>query len=382
MAPAWFQFVLLWLLGADLRLTMLAVPPLLPRIHAALGLNETEVAALASLPVLVLGAAAVLGSFLIARLSARRAAVAGLLLVAVASALRGAAHSTAVLFAMTFGMGVGIAVIQPALPALVGQWFPARIGLATAVYANGLLMGETVPAAFTLPVVLPLVGGRWEWALAVWSVPVFVTALLLRGPEKPSAAGPVPARRRWGPDWKAAATWRLGLLLGGAAAVYFGANAFIPEFLQATGRPQLIAGALAALNAGQLPASAVMLVVASRMVGKWQPLVLAGGLMLASLGAFLLLPAWSTVPSAGLLGFCAASVLILTLALPPLLASRDDVPRLAAGMFAIGYTLPFVLSLVGGAAWDITGIPVTAFTPVAVGSLAVLGVAVGLRRRA
>jgi len=381
-APAWFQFVLLWLLGADLRLTMLAVPPLLPRIHAAFGLNETEVAALTSLPVLVLGAAAVLGSFLIARLSARRAAVAGLLLVAVASALRGAAHSAIVLFAMTFGMGVGIAVIQPALPALVGQWFPGRIGLATAVYANGLLVGETVPAAFTLPVVLPLVGGRWEWALAVWSVPVFVTALLLRGPEAPSAAGPVPARRSWGPDWKAAATWRLGLLLGGAAAAYFGANAFIPEFLQATGRPQLIAGALAALNAGQLPASAVMLVVASRMVGQWQPLVLAGGLMLVSLGAFLLLPAWSIVPSAGLLGFCAASLLILTLALPPLLASRDDVPRLAAGMFAIGYSLPFVLSLVGGAAWDVTGIPVTAFTPVVAGSLAVLGVALGFRRRA
>lgn len=381
MAPAWFRFVLLWLLGADLRLTLLAVPPLLPRIHAALGLNETEVAALTNLPVLMLGSAAVLGSFLIARLSARRAAVAGLVLVAVASALRGAAVSATALLAMTFGMGVGIAIIQPALPALVGQWLPDRIGLATAVYANGLLVGETLPAAFTLPIVLPWVGGKWEWALAAWSVPVFATALLLLGPAAPSAGGATLARGRWHPDWKAAATWRLGLLLGGAGAVYFGANAFIPEFLQATGRPQLIAGALASLNACQLPASAVMLVAAPRMVGRWQPLFLLGGLMLASLGGFLLFPEWSAVPSAGLLGFCAASLFILALALPPLLASADDVPRLAAGMFAIGYSLPFVLSLVGGAAWDVTGLPVTAFTPVAVGSLAVLGVGVGLRRR-
>ena len=378
---AWFRFVLLWLLGADTRVTMLAIPPVLPQIHRALGLNETAVAILTSLPVLLLAAASVLGSFLITSVSARRAAVLGLALAAVASALRGAGHSIPVLFAMTFGMGVGIAIIQPALPALVGQWFPGRIGLATAVYANGLLVGETASAALTLPVVLPLVGGRWEWSLAVWSLPVFATALLLRGAKIPLAAGPGPARRDWRPDWGGALTWRLGLLQAGASAAYFGANAFIPEFLQATGRPQLIAGALAALNAGQLPASAVMLVAASRMVGKRAPLVAAGGLILAGLAAFLLLPAWATVPSAGLLGFCAASLLILGLALPALLASPDDVPRLAAGMFAIGYSVPFALSLVGGAAWDLTGVPATAFLPVAAGGLIALGMAGMLGRR-
>src|SRR5205807_147947 len=176
------------------------------------------------------------------------------------SALRGAGHSVPVLFTMTFGMGVGIAIIQPALPALVGQWFPGRIGLATAVYANGLLVGETASAALTLPVVLPLVGGRWEWSLAVWSVPVFATALLLQGAKTPSAAGPTPARRYWRPDWGRSLTWRLGLLQVGSSAAYFGANAFIPEFLQATGRSHLIGAALTALNAGQLPASAVMLI--------------------------------------------------------------------------------------------------------------------------
>jgi CP family cyanate transporter-like MFS transporter len=381
MPPPWFLFVLLWLIGADTRVTMLAIPPVLPQIHADLGLNETSVAALTSLPVLVLAAASILGSFLITSVSARRAAVAGLVVAAATSALRGAGHSTPVLFAMTFGMAVGIAIIQPALPALVGQWFPGRIGLATAVYANGLLVGETASASLTLPVVLPLVGGRWEWSLAVWSVPVFATALLLQGAKTPSAAGPTPARRYWRPDWGRSLTWRLGLLQAGSSAAYFGANAFIPEFLQATGRPHLIGAALTALNAGQLPASAVMLVAASRMVGKREPLLVAGGVILASLGAFLLLPAWATVPSAALLGFCAASLLILGLALPPLLVSPDDVPRLAAGMFAIGYSVPFALSLLGGVAWDVTGVPATGFLPVAAGGLIALGVSGSLARR-
>jgi len=37
-------------------------------------------------------------------------------------------------------MGAGVAVTQPALPALVGRWLPRRIGLGTGIYTNGLLV--------------------------------------------------------------------------------------------------------------------------------------------------------------------------------------------------------------------------------------------------
>src|SRR5207245_6459808 len=182
--------------------------------------------------------------------------------------------------------------------AVVGPWSSGRRGRATAVYANGLLVGETASAALTLPVVLPLVGGRWEWSLAVWSVPVFATALLLQGAKFPSAAGPAPARRAWRPDWGGVLTWRLGLLQAGASAAYFGANAFIPEFLQATGRPHLIAGALAALHAGQLPASGLMVVVAPRIVRTRQPLVGSPAVLLARRLSLVLLPASRPVAGA------------------------------------------------------------------------------------
>src|SRR5947209_2133569 len=155
------RYFLLWLAGIDLRLTLLAVPPVLPLIHRDLALDETSVAALTGLPVLLLGLIAIPGSLLIARIGARRALIAGLLVIAVASALRGVGPSTPMLFAMTFLMGAGVSVIQPAMPALVSRWFAATAGLATAVYANGLLIGETLSAALTIPLVLPLVGGSW-----------------------------------------------------------------------------------------------------------------------------------------------------------------------------------------------------------------------------
>jgi CP family cyanate transporter-like MFS transporter len=78
------------------------------------------------------------------------------------------------------------------------------------------------------------------------------------------------------------------------------------------------------------------------------------------------------VASAAIIGFAAAFILILTLALPPLLAPADDVHRLSAGMMTISYALAFAVPLLGGAVWDATAITATAFLPGAVGALLVL----------
>src|SRR5881398_851666 len=74
----WVRLLLLWLGGIDLRLTMLAVPPLIPLIHHELNLDEKSVGALVSGPVLILALASVPGSLLIAKLGVRGALVIGL----------------------------------------------------------------------------------------------------------------------------------------------------------------------------------------------------------------------------------------------------------------------------------------------------------------
>src|SRR5437868_12934865 len=89
----WPRLVLLWLAGIDLRLTLLAVPPVLPLIHADLQLDEKGIAALSGLPILLLGLAAVPGSLLIARVGPRRALIFGLCIIGISSALRGVGPS-------------------------------------------------------------------------------------------------------------------------------------------------------------------------------------------------------------------------------------------------------------------------------------------------
>src|ERR1700712_5515278 len=82
--------LLLWLAGNALRLTILAVPPIIPLIHDDLNMSATQVGILTGLPSMLLAFAAVPGSLLIARLGVRAALVTGLLLNALGGALRGA----------------------------------------------------------------------------------------------------------------------------------------------------------------------------------------------------------------------------------------------------------------------------------------------------
>ncbi len=139
-------FGLLWLSGACLRLTVLAVPPVIPLLHADLHLTETDVGWLSSLPPMLFAIAAVPGAVLIARFGIVPALVIGLLLNAFGSAARAAFAEPAMLYASTIAMAAGVSIMQPSLPPLVRAWFPQRIGFATAVYTTGLLIGEILAA--------------------------------------------------------------------------------------------------------------------------------------------------------------------------------------------------------------------------------------------
>ncbi|MGH8599579.1 MAG: CynX/NimT family MFS transporter [Burkholderiales bacterium] len=365
-----YTLLLLWLAGMALRITVLAVPPVIPLIHEDFHLSQTGIGVLSGLPPLLFALAAIPGSLLIARFGALPTLIGGLLLTAVASALRGMAPNVALLFGTTLMMGIGIAVMQPALPPIVRDWMPHRIGFATAIYSNGLLVGETLAASLTIPFVLPLVGGSWRSSFVFWAIPVLITAVLVALRARGSSCSNTtvaPARaRRWWPDWTNPLTWKLGLIMGGVSSLYFGTNAFIPDYLHKTGRSDLIGSALTAINLCQIPASAMMLLWAQRLTRRRAPYAAIGVLSATGVAGLTLMPgAWAVVWS-GLIGFCSAFGLILTLALPPLLADPDDVHRMSAAMFTIGYSCAVVIPIVGGFGWDATGIPAMAFVPAGV----------------
>ena len=368
---------LLWLGGFDLRVTLLAVPPMIPAIHRDLGLDEKGISVLIGLPVLLLALAAIPGSLMIARLGARRALLTGMLAIGLGSALRGVGLSLAVLFAMTLVMGVGVAVSQPVFPTLTREWFGQRLALATAVYSNGLLVGETIPASFTGPRVAPALGGSWPLTFAAWSIPAFLAAGLVIAIGRQVTVDPRAPARRWWPDFHNRQMWRVGLVMGFASAAYFGTNTFIPDFVLATGHPELKDAGLAALNTCQLGASLLVLLVSVQLVGRRWPFAVAGGLIAGAAVAIVLTPGVWLVVWAGVIGFASALALVLTLALPPLLVGSEDVPRFSAGMFLIIYGSSFAGPLAGGTAWDATGWPPASFLALAAGGALMVALVAG-----
>ena len=359
------SLLLLWLAGNALRLTILAVPPVIPLIHDQLNMSATQVGILTGLPSMLLAIAAVPGSLLIAKLGVRAALVIGLIVTAVGGALRGLMPDVLWLYAMTIAMAAGVAIMQVTMPTAVRSWLPGRIGFATAVYTNGLLVGEILPVALMLVMVLPLVGGSWQWGFVFWSVPVGIIALMVMALAPRAVVNGAAVRRKWWPDWRNMLIWRLGIMLGTINAVYFATNAFLPDYLRSIGQGEWISAALTALNLGQLPSSFILLAVAGRLERKAWPYVICGLLSVFATGGIVFGSGVWIVVAAAVTGFAAAGILILVLALPPLLSPPDDVHRVTAAMFTISYSCAVIVPVISGMLWDLSGIAGMAFLPIA-----------------
>jgi CP family cyanate transporter-like MFS transporter len=369
------RLALLWLIGCNLRVSVLALPPVLPLIHRDLQLSESGVAAIAGVPLLLFGLGALPGGLLIARVGAQRAILVGLPLVGVCAALRGVGPSVTVLFAATAGLGTAIAITQPAIPTLAQHWFPQRVPRATSTWANGLLMGTVLSASLSLPLILPLVGQSWQWTLVIWAIPAPLAALLL-GLEVRNSHGSVQSRRasRWLPDWRDHRLWQVGLLQAAGTLCYFGASTFIPDYLQATGRSGLTAVALAGLSLGQIPGSLLVGVARWSRIDRTSTALGLGAAVFLALCGLLIAPTFVFVAAATLLGAACGATLVIALALPPLLAKPSDVPRMASGALCIGYSLVWLTLLAAGTAWDFLHAPAVAFLPAAIGSALILAV--------
>jgi CP family cyanate transporter-like MFS transporter len=359
-----------WLVAVNLRTVLLAVPPVLPLIHHDLRLSYTEVGLLTSLPTLLMGLAAVPGAFLIARTSTRAAITAGLAVLAAGALLRAVAPGALLLFLFTIVLSFGIAIAQPALPVLVKQWFPRQAGQATAIYSNGLIIGEILAASLTGPLLLGAFGAdAWRTTFVVWALPIvaLLVVWMLLAPEAPRAPGVV--RTRWQAGWRTGRGWRLGFLLGSGSLAYFAMNAWIPDYYKALGRADT-AAALTVLNIMQLPVSLLLTLVARWLAGRRWPFVLAGLACLIGMGGWFWAPASTDLLWVALLGAGSSVVFLLGLALPPLLSTDREVAGLTGVMLTLGYTTAFLGPLIGGALWDASGVPALAFVPVVAASVA------------
>ena len=375
--------ILIVLAAFNLRSVILGVPPVLPLISRDLALDHTTTGLVTALPVLIFGALAVPSGIVAGRIGGRRSVTVGLLLLVVGAALRAVWAAAVPLLLFTALLSLGIALAQTAMPVLVRQWFPTRVGLAAALFTDGLIIGEAVAAGVTVPLMSVLFGpDGWAGSFIVWSVPVvmMIALWLLLSPPGP----PMHGRHRIAPrsDQTDAASdgdgdgddesprrmhvVHMGVLLGAGSLVYFGMNGWIANYNQAIGLEALTPASLAALNAAQLPVSLGVTAFAQRIAGRGAPFMVAGIVCTAALAGWVFGPQALEPLWAALLGGGSSIVFSLGIALPPLLARRHEVARLTGMTLGISYSFAFLGPLLGGALWDLLPrLPEVVFVPVA-----------------
>lgn len=376
------MLAVLWLVGWTLRVPILAAPPLATRIADSFGLGEAAEGALTMLPVVTVAFGAMPAAWIIARFGLRTAIVTGLLVMAAASVARGQVPSAALLFLASAVMGLGVAVFQTALPAATRVWTPTHVALGSAVYLNGMMLGELSGAGLTLPMVLPMAGGDWRFALALWSVPILLVALLvalMRVPKEQSDTGsaglPGLCQEASLPKWNDLRVWQYGLLLASSVVAFFVVNAYSGSILQSRGAFEAAEEFHFAYNATPLLASFAVL-MAPRWVGARRPIAVSALFAALGLAGFAFLDGWASWISALVAGFAATVELILLVSLPPAIAKGIAVTRLSAGMTLIGFSTAFLLTLLGGWLADSTDWIEMALTPsliFMIGALCALG---------
>jgi MFS transporter, CP family, cyanate transporter len=378
---------LLWLAGLAMRVAMLAVPPVIPLIHRDLQMSETQIGLLMGLPLAIFAIAAVPGSLLVARWGASATLILGLLIAGIAAAGRGDATTVGTLYGATVLMGLGTAIAQPALPALVREWLPERPNFGTAASTNGMVVATTLGPALTVPLVLPLVGQSWRLDFVVWAAPLVLVATLIWLFRPASAPGMKIANAsalRWWPDWTSPLIWLLGISFGCNNAIFFAANAFLPDYLARLGRGDLVWTALTFLNGSQLLASFILMGTVNWVLGRTWPHLVFGPLTIVALLGIVVFHGYGIVVCAGVLGFASAVVFVMTLAAPPVLSPPGEVHRVAAGMFTISYACGVTIPTLSGSLWDLTAVPWSTFVPLFVCGVAmtIFGVQLGRYHKA
>jgi CP family cyanate transporter-like MFS transporter len=368
----------LLLVALNLRPAISSVPPLLETIRQDLGLGRAFLGLLTTIPVLCMSIFALAAPKISGRIGAERAVLWSVILIGVAVAGRLAAGQPGVLFGTTLVAGVGIAVAQSLLPAVVKGWFPDRAAFVTGLYTVGITGGLALAALTTVPIERTL-GGFWPGALAAWSLfaAVAVVFWLLLTARARSVSRPEVAYERARLPWRSGRAWSVALFFGAESCLFFSSLTWLAPLYIDRGLDEGHTGLLLAVFAlVRVPSAFVFPALADRSGDRrpWLALTLTLATFgFCAAGLVPLVTPWAPWAWVVVLGLGVGGLFPLALTLPlDYSADADEAGRLTAMTFFVGYIVAAVGPVAVGALRDATGGYAGPFVALAALSVAML----------
>jgi MFS transporter, CP family, cyanate transporter len=284
LTPAFLTAGLL-LIALNLRIGVASVGPVLTSIRDDLGLSATVASLLTTIPVVAFGAFAFLAPWLTRRLGLHQLLGLAMAALAVGIGLR-RQPSLASLFAGTVIVGAAIAIANVVMPAVIKHDFPERVGPWMSVYSTALFLSAAIADGLTVPL-MPLVGGHWRPALALWTVPAVAACLLWlpqffrapgrAGPPREAAGAPAALRP---PSFRSVLTDPVAIavtaFMGLQCTGYYVTLTWLPTLLQDHGMDPHRAGWMLSYSAFPGVAAALLSpALARRIRPAWIPIVVS-----------------------------------------------------------------------------------------------------------
>ena len=343
------------LVALNLRPSMAAVGPLLSSIRADVPLSFSNAALLTMLPVMGMGLAMFFGMGLAKRFGEHRSIVVSLLVIGMATVSRLWLDSVLELIVSAMAAGVGIALIQALMPALIKSRFSDNVSVFMGLYVTAIMGGAALAASFSPFVQVRT--GSWRIGLAIWAG-LALLALVFWYAQR-SALPPLPHVDS-GPQasfWRNRRAWWLALFFGLGTACYTCVLAWLAPYYVEQGWSEQQAGLLLGLlTAMEVVSGLATPAIANRrrdkrgVVAVLLVLIIIGfcGLILSPLHLSLL---WPCLLGLGIGGLFPMSLIV----------SLDhlDNPRRAGGLTAfvqgIGYLIAGLSPLIAGMIRDQSG---------------------------
>lgn len=361
----WLMFSIM-LVALNLRPSMAAVGPLLSSIRADIALSFSLASLLTMLPVMAMGLAMFFGLRVSQRLGEQRTVVLSLLIIGVATTSRLFLDSAAELILSAVLAGIGIALIQALMPALIKARFSDNVAMCMGLYVTSIMGGAAIAASFA-PLVMNQTGS-WRIGLAIWAALAVVALLLWSGQRGGSTARPTQSARQ--PSFFAnSRAWLLAIFFGLGTASYTCVLAWLAPYYVEKGWSEQHAGLLLGfLTAMEVLSGLVTPAIANRSRDRRLVLVVLLALIMAGFCGLILCPQQLSLLWPCLLGLGIGGLFPMSL-----IVSLDhlDNPQRAGALTAfvqgIGYLIAGLSPLMAGmirdqlgsfewAWWTLTGV--------------------------
>ncbi|MCM3651774.1 CynX/NimT family MFS transporter [Metabacillus litoralis] len=273
------------LVAFNLRPAITSLGPLVGMIQEDVGLAHWSAGLLMSLPLLAFAIMSPVVPKLANRLTNELLLVVGLCILLIGIGIR-SISMVFFLFTGTLFIGIGIAVGNVLLPAIVKDKFPKKFSLMTSVYSTSMGVVASLASGVSVPLANGLNLG-WQGALLVWGVPAVMAILIWVYLLKYNQGNQTEIKKGRSGDnqiWRSPLAWQIAIFMGFQSFLFYVTIAWLPEILHDHGLSMETAGWL--LSFAQimgLPASFFIPVIAGRLHSQ---LWLAFGLGLCSITGY------------------------------------------------------------------------------------------------